>query len=96
MAILSPPEERIFDFRVRDPYPGLRVFGCFAKPDTFVATNWERRDRLPSITPGQLDSEEWEKERKICLARWCQLASPYEPHTGNTIHDYITKFVIPA
>jgi hypothetical protein len=35
IAILHPPEERVFDFRVREPYPGIRVFGCFAEKDVF-------------------------------------------------------------
>lgn len=96
LAILNPPEDRVFGFRVREPNPGLRVFGCFADPDVFVATNWERRDRLPSVTRGELDNEEWAKERQICLARWRQVAAAYQPHMGKTINDYITGNVIPA
>jgi hypothetical protein len=90
IAILHPPEERVFDFRVRKPHPGIRVFGCFAEKDVFVATNWERRDRLPVVTPPENDSEEWKLERHICLSRWRQL-SPYEPFEGKSVHDYISN-----
>jgi hypothetical protein len=37
-AILHPPEDKVFALRVRAPYPGVRVFGCFAGTNTFVAT----------------------------------------------------------
>lgn len=90
IAILFPPEERVFDLRVREPYPGIRVFGCFAEKDVFVAMNWERRDLLPTVMPPVNDAEEWETERKICLARWNQV-STYEPFEGTSVNDYITN-----
>jgi hypothetical protein len=93
IAILFPTEERVFDFRVRKPHPGIRVFGCFAARDVFVATNWEQRDRLPTVLPPENDAEEWEKERKICLARWRQL-TPYEPFEGKSVHDYISNGIL--
>lgn len=91
VAILHPPQERVFDFRVREPYPGVRVFGCFADRDLFVATNWERRDLLPSVTPPNDDADEWKMERQICLTRSRQVASPYDPYEGNTVNDYISN-----
>jgi hypothetical protein len=97
LAILYPPEERVFALRVRAPYPGIRVFGCFADTNIFVATNWERRDLLPNSEGGSdPDTDEWKKERQICLARWRQVAQPYDPHEGNTIHDYINPGAVPA
>lgn len=42
----SPPEEGVWEFRIRDPKPQVRIFGCFAECDVFVALSVMSRDVL--------------------------------------------------
>lgn len=48
-------EEGVWNFRIRDPKPQIRVFGGFAERDHFIALDYRNRDDL-SYSPivGQL------------------------------------------
>lgn len=42
----GPIEDGVWEFRIRDPKPQVRIFGCFAECDVFVALNVMSRDDL--------------------------------------------------
>ncbi len=42
----SPEEDGVWEFRIRDPKPQVRIFGCFAERDVFVALSVMSRDNL--------------------------------------------------
>lgn len=88
MKHLDPRREEVWEIRSRDPKPSFRVFGRFAEPDVFIATNMARRDQL-----GALGSHEWADEVRRCKVIWRRLFPTYLPHTGESIHDYITENV---
>jgi hypothetical protein len=83
MARLDPPRDDVIEVRSRDPKPGIRVFGCFADKDVYVAINWEHREKL-----GGPQDKEFDREREICKARWRQLFPTYQSINGNQVHEY--------
>jgi hypothetical protein len=46
MARIDPVEDEVFDIRCVDPKPGIRVLGCFADFNLFVALTWNQRENL--------------------------------------------------
>ena len=44
IALLDPAVENIWEFRIGNPRPGIRILGRFAEQDTFVATSWVNRE----------------------------------------------------
>jgi len=62
---LKPQNYEHWELRSRKPRPSLRVFGRFAKPDVFVGTHVDRRDRL-----GGMWSPEFEHEKLVCEEHW--------------------------
>ncbi len=95
MGLLNPPENRCWDIRSRDPSPGIRVFGCFAKRDVFVATNWCPRSRSQDWSKkkalGPRDSNEWRDEIMMCRERWKEVFDREQAIKGNDVDDYIAK-----
>lgn len=91
MARLDKPTDEVWDIRSRDPSPALRVFGRFAEQDIFIAFFWEIRKRL-----GDKQSPCWAPLIRRCKADWRKLFNPYPPHSGNTIHDYVSENAIPS
>ena len=55
MARTDPVSDGVVDFRVLDPNPGIRVFGCFSEPDTFIALTWGFREEMDRS--GEFDAE---------------------------------------
>ena len=95
MGRLGPIEDEVWDIRSRDPKPGVRVFGRFAKVDTFVALFWSPRSvEIPwSNRPplGKSDTREWRDARNECKTEWRSLFHPYEPvHSKDDIHEYLS------
>jgi len=77
-----------WEIRSVRPRPSLRVFGCFAMMDVFVALNmWARREL------GSTKSSEFRREAETCKARWRKLFHPYEPHKGGSLRDCISDNV---
>jgi hypothetical protein len=91
MARVDPPEDEVWDIRSRDPKPGIRVLGCFAETDTFIALVWGTRKSL-----GGPRSREWRNLVESCKAEWRKLFHPYQPHTGSTISDYVSRNFLPV
>ena len=89
MARVDPPRDEVFDIRSRDPKPGVRVLGCFADKDIFVALAWDFRENL-----GGPASREWRDFIERSKAEWRKLFNPYPPHKGATLHDYASNIIL--
>jgi hypothetical protein len=79
LARVDPVEDEIWDFRCLDPKPGIRAFGRFSEPDTFIALTWNYREII-----------DWPAEVERCKAAWAKLFGDIPPHKGNSIDEYIT------
>lgn len=86
---LDPRAEEVWEIRSRNPKPAIRVFGRFAEADCFIATHWCLRTDL-----GGPDSREWATEIRRCKAEWKKLFPTYDPHTGTSANDYISRDAI--
>jgi hypothetical protein len=71
----------MFDFRVTDPRPGLRVLGYFSEPDTFVALTYDYRENFDDAWPEKIDE---------CKAAWRALFGDCEPFKGES-NEYVTQ-----
>lgn len=85
---LKPPKFEHWELRSRRPRPSLRIFGRFAKPDVFVGTHVDRRDRL-----GGMWSPEFEHEKLICEDHWNQagMLAPFSDPPEFRYESYITE-----
>jgi hypothetical protein len=86
-ARLKPGNHEVWETRVRNVSPELRVFGRFADIDTFVALNlyegWEVKGR-----------PKWDEAKARCQSDWSALF-PDPPVQGRVIRDYIrTNFTL--
>ena len=88
MARLDPPADEVWDIRSIDPRPAIRVLGCFAETDLFVALTWDYRKNL-----GGPNSKEWRDFRERCKAMWRNLFPSYQSFSGATVQDYISRNV---
>jgi hypothetical protein len=86
---LEPLDQEVWEFRSRDPKPGTRLFGRFAKPDTFVGTNIAARIDLKSE-----GSREWRDEIERCKSEWRKLFGTYPAFSGDKLDVYITSGAI--
>lgn len=83
MARLLPDANEVWDIRCRDPQPGIRLLGRFAKKNVFVALTWE--DRLPLR---DFESAEWKAAINRCVEEWNR-GFWSEPLRGNFPDDYL-------
>lgn len=79
LARVAPAEDEIWDFRCLDPRPGIRAFGRFSEPNTFIALTWNYREIV-----------DWSREVKRCKAEWQRLFYHLPPFMGKTVDEYIT------
>jgi hypothetical protein len=86
MCRLDPPPPEIWEVRVTEPQPQVRLFGRFIEPDTFIITKFRSRTEL-----GDKGSRAWESAMRDCARRWTQLFPTISPYTANTVHEYITE-----
>lgn len=87
---LVPDSDEVWEIRSRDPKPGIRVFGRFARKDVFVALTWAERE--PLLGPS---SREWRIARVACKTEWRKLFPAYEPiSSGANFHDYLSNFFL--
>lgn len=93
LALLAPAVENVWEFRIGDPRPGIRIFGRFADLDVFVATNWGKREDLDMQSPAK--KSEWQNEMVRCKTKWRNLFPTYNPLSGDTLHDYISNARLP-
>jgi hypothetical protein len=95
IALLDPPIGNVWEFRIGNPRPGIRILGRFAEQDAFVATNWLNREDFRDPVTREDDSRKWRDEVVRCKAIWSQLFPPYNPFVGNTLHDFISNARLP-
>jgi hypothetical protein len=89
MARLDPPRDEVWEVRVLDPKPGIRVFGRFAECDAFVALTWAPREALPN-------SQEWRDAREGCKVEWRKLFPTYNAVTGDSVNEYVSVNAVPV
>jgi len=63
---------------------GIRVFGRFARKDTFIATHWEYRRFIKN-------RNDWAMEEARCIDIWQNLFQGTYPHTGTKVSDYVSN-----
>lgn len=74
---LYPAADSVWEIRsVRDD-PSIRVLGCFATRDIFVATTYALRENL-----GGWQSREWKAIKRRARAKWNAIFNPYPPQSG--------------
>lgn len=88
IARVDPPADEVWDIRSIDPRPAIRVLGCFAETDLFIALVWDYRKSLGG--PG---SQEWRTLREKCKASWRHLFPTYRPFAGTKLSDYVSENV---
>lgn len=76
----------VWEIRLRDPAPSLRVFGAFACQDTFVALRYAYRAVL-----GRRTSRKWKQEIVRTRQAWQTLFPTYPTLRGDCINDYISN-----
>jgi hypothetical protein len=96
IALLDPAVENVWEFRIGNPRPGMRILGRFAEQDTFVATNWVNREELRDAKTGEDDPRKWRDEVVRCKAIWTNLFPSYNPFVGSTLHDFIGNARFPV
>lgn len=92
MGLLDPEDAGFFDIRSRDPKPGIRVFGRFAKPDVFVGLEWWPRsvDMGGKRKLGKRDSQEYHLALIEAEQRWDAALPNVRPVTGGQVSDFLT------
>lgn len=94
LALLAKPEHGVWDYRSREPRPGLRLLGQFVGRDTFVAlipaTRSIRDEFIPRGPLGDKDSREWRRAIRDCRSQFRSLFSPYKPITGGNLSDLLS------
>lgn len=85
LFLLYPPRDAVWEIRSLRPTPSIRVLGCFAMKDVFIATNMELREKL-----GGWQSRQWKAVKRSARTRWGHLFHPYTPVSSTNIHDLVT------
>ncbi|MCC0013849.1 MAG: hypothetical protein H6881_08230 [Rhodobiaceae bacterium] len=86
MKLLEPEDEQVWEIRSISPKPSIRVFGRFAEPDVFVATNKGFRADL-----GGFGSVGFKRAMTTCLQEWRKCFQNWPAFTGRHFNDYITS-----
>jgi hypothetical protein len=86
MCRLRPPPPEIWEVRVTEPQPQVRLFGRFLEPDTLILTKFRSRNEL-----GDKDSRAWTTAMRDCARKWTQLFPTIPPFSAKTVHEYVTE-----
>jgi hypothetical protein len=86
LKLLDPSEDGVWTLRSQAPRPGLRVFGCFARQDVFIATNIGLRKQL-----GPFGSPQFNAAIQCCKDEWRECFGDINPLQGKSGHDYIRE-----
>lgn len=86
LSRMDPTRNEVWEIRIRDPRPAIRVFGRFAYRDCFVVFNWGLRKEL-----GGPSSREFQQQVHICLSKWRQIFPSYNAFSGDTVDEYISE-----
>jgi hypothetical protein len=86
MSRLDPDSDEIWEIRVRDPRPGIRIFGSFLSQDVFVA--------LTAVPHECLSVEDdWVRAIKEYKTEWSRYFNS-APFRGSYPHGYLTNAFI--
>lgn len=88
LFLLYPVHEGVWEIRSIRQDPSIRVLGCFAKKNVFIATNMELRENL-----GGWQSREWKNVKRLARTRWVHMFHTYLPIISSNIHDVVTGAV---
>lgn len=89
LARLDPARDEVWEIRVLDPKPGIRIFGRFAETDVLISLTWAPREALPG-------SKEWRDAREGCKAEWRKLFPAFDAINGGAVYEYVSKNAIPV
>lgn len=83
---LPPPE--VWNIRVTQPDPQVRIFSRFVLPDALIATHTVLRGDLSE--KGRRSTKKWNAVMEACVSSWnsLELGAPF---SGLTVHDYVTE-----
>lgn len=84
IALLDGSRQEVWEIRTRSPKPGVRILGCFAEADVFVAL-------LPIYRESLRKSRDWHDAILRCRTEWGNLFLSERPHIGNYPNDYVTS-----
>lgn len=84
IALLKDADEEVWELRIRDPKPGLRLFGRFSERDCFIALTWAERENLET-------DDDWLREKERCKREWRKFFPSFKPHTGSQADDYVSN-----
>lgn len=90
LALLEPPTDNVWEFRISEPKRGVRVFGMFAARDVFIATNWALRETL-AADDQRTEDRLWRDEMLKAKTIWNRLFPSYAPLSGDELDDFITN-----
>ena len=82
---LTPKTDGVWEIKSKRPKPSIRVFGFFAKEDTFIATHYIERTGL-----GGWNSREWKTEIRRALSVWRKLFPAYSPDNSGEVSTLVT------
>ncbi|WP_128090497.1 hypothetical protein [Ensifer sp. 1H6] len=80
IARVDPRGEGIFDYRINDPNPAVRLFGGFATKDVLVLLTWYPRENC-----------DFAAEVARCRAQWDSLFPKTPPIRSDRIEDHVSK-----
>ena len=98
LALLDPPDDGVWDWRSREPAPGLRLLGHFIRRDTFVLLIPAMRS-VASIPPdfvprGPLENQgsiAWRHAIRDTRAAFRSLFLPFQPIPGDNLQDVLSS-----
>ena len=85
LFLLYPAHEGVWEIRSVRHDPSIRVLGCFAMKDVFIATNMELRENL-----GGWQSREWKNVKRLARTRWGHMFHTYQPLLSTNVHDLVS------
>jgi hypothetical protein len=86
MSRLDPDSDEIWEIRVRDPKPGIRIFGSFLSQDVFVALTAAPHECLRN-------DQDWDALIVQYKGEWTRHFTT-QPFSGAYPHDYISNAVV--
>lgn len=83
---LCPPPPEIWEVRVTDPVPQIRLLGRIVEADTLILDRFHTRRYL-----GNKGDAGWKEAMEACEGTFANLFPGEPPFRGNSIHDYVTE-----
>jgi hypothetical protein len=85
LFLLYPARQAVWEIRSTRHDPSIRVLGCFAERDVFIATNYALREQL-----GGWQSRAWRDVKVRARTIWTHLFHTYQPVITTNVHDVVT------